>query len=102
VIDLQRLGSPELLTTLEEASAKFGDGKRVPVGPNGRLRHCARCERLRAEFERFDPSWTPSLCHWWVSNGRRYWASTCKPCGEIEAQEREAAREQISQPVRTA
>lgn len=91
--ELMRLGGAEVMQTLQKAASRFGDGKTVPVGPNGRMRHCARCERLRAEYERYDRTWTPNICHSWVSGGRRYWASTCLPCGEIEAQERLAAKE---------
>ena len=99
--DLQPLWSPGLQATLDEAARKHGDVKRVPVGANGQMRHCARCERLRAEFERHDRNWTPNLCHSWVSNGRRYWAATCKPCGDIEQAERDAARGDTTQPVAT-
>lgn len=91
-----RLTSPELVATLTEAASKHGDGQTYPTDMFGRLRICARCEKYRDEFSKYNPEWMPNRCHSWMSNGRRYWAGLCLPCGDIEAAERKALRDKAN------
>jgi hypothetical protein len=52
--------------------------------PAPRIVVCARCSRLSAEYERYDPNWTPlpAVSYW--RDGRRYHLAHCEPCSWIE------------------
>lgn len=93
----ERIGNPEMAAYYAEVAKRLGNGKAVPTDAHGRIRSCTRCEKLREEFEKHDPKWTPAMCESWVSNGRRYWSMTCRPCGEIEAEQRRSARKALEE-----
>jgi hypothetical protein len=77
------------ITTLEDYDRlveEYAQGKRVFA------QACSRCTHLEEEYLRFDPDWQCPPAETYVVGGRRYSAGLCRPCGEIEANDRRNRR----------